>query len=57
MGVNLGRGGLAVDIKIMVAAHKPYWMPEDSVYLPVHVARRIYPLTGNAMTWERIFLP
>ena len=21
----------------MVAAHKPYWMPEDGVYLPVHV--------------------
>lgn len=27
----------ALDIKIMVAAHKPYWMPEDSVYLPVQV--------------------
>lgn len=25
------------NIKIMVAAHKKYWMPEDSVYLPVHV--------------------
>ena len=22
---------------IIVAAHKPYWMPEDPVYLPVHV--------------------
>ena len=26
-----------MNIKIMVAAHKPYWMPEDPVYLPVQV--------------------
>lgn len=26
-----------MDIKIMVAAHKKYWMPEDPVYLPIHV--------------------
>lgn len=26
-----------MDIKIIVAAHKPYWMPEDSCYLPVQV--------------------
>ena len=26
-----------MDIKVMVAAHKPYWMPEDGVYLPVQV--------------------
>ena len=25
------------DIKIMVAAHKPYRMPEDDIYYPVHV--------------------
>ena len=23
--------------KIVIAAHKPYWMPSDSLYLPVHV--------------------
>lgn len=28
-----------MDIKIMVAAHKPYWMPPDDVYLPIHVGR------------------
>lgn len=28
-----------MDIKILVAAHKAYWMPEDNVYLPVHVGR------------------
>lgn len=28
-----------MDIKVMVAAHKPYWMPEDPVYLPIHVGR------------------
>ena len=26
-----------MNIKILVAAHKNYWMPEDSVYLPLHV--------------------
>lgn len=26
-----------MDIKILVAAHKKYWMPDDSVYLPIHV--------------------
>ena len=28
-----------MDIKILVAAHKPYWMPADDVYLPLHVGR------------------
>lgn len=26
-----------MDIKIIVAAHKPYWMPQDDIYLPLHV--------------------
>ncbi|WP_417095373.1 DUF4422 domain-containing protein [Megasphaera sp.] len=26
-----------LSIKIIVAAHKKYWMPTDPVYLPVHV--------------------
>ena len=26
-----------MNIRIIVATHKPYWMPEDKVYLPVHV--------------------
>lgn len=28
-----------MDIKVIVATHKKYWMPDDSVYLPVHVGR------------------
>lgn len=28
-----------MDIKIIVATHKKYWMPEDSVYLPLHVGK------------------
>jgi len=28
-----------MDIKILVAAHKPYRMPEDEIYLPIHVGR------------------
>lgn len=26
-----------MNIKIIVAAHKPYWMPQDEIYLPLHV--------------------
>ena len=26
-----------MDIKILVAAHKEYWMPEDELYMPIHV--------------------
>ena len=25
-----------VDLKIIVATHKKYWMPKDEIYLPVH---------------------
>lgn len=28
-----------MDIKILVATHKKYWMPDDDVYLPIHVGR------------------
>lgn len=28
-----------MDIKILVAAHKKYWMPNDDIYLPLHVGR------------------
>lgn len=28
-----------MDIKILVAAHKKYWMPNDDVYFPIHVGR------------------
>lgn len=26
-----------MDIKVVVATHKPYWMPDDPMYVPVHV--------------------
>jgi len=26
-----------MNVKILVATHKPYWMPEDEIYLPVQV--------------------
>ena len=28
-----------MDIKILVATHKKYWMPKDEVYLPIHVGK------------------
>ena len=27
------------DIKVIVATHKNYWMPADSIYFPIHVGR------------------
>ena len=26
-----------MDIKLIVATHKPYWMPADEIYFPIHV--------------------
>ena len=28
-----------MDIKILVATHKKYWMPKDDIYFPIHVGR------------------
>jgi len=28
-----------VNIKVIIATHKKYWMPSDSMYLPLHVGR------------------
>ena len=28
-----------MDAKIIVATHKKYWMPQDSIYIPIHVGR------------------
>lgn len=30
-----------MDIKVIVAAHKPYRMPQDSMYVPLHVGRAL----------------
>ena len=30
-----------MDIKVIVAAHKPYRMPQDSMYLPLQVGRAV----------------
>lgn len=35
-----------MDIKILVAAHKRYWMPDDSVYLPIQVGAALHPALG-----------
>lgn len=35
------------DVKIVVASHKPYWMPDDSLYLPIQVGSSGKdPITG-----------
>ena len=31
---------------IIVATHKPYWVPEDPMYLPVQMGHAIHPAIG-----------
>ena len=38
-----------MDIKVIVAAHKPYRMPQDSMYLPLHVGRA---LADQDLGWQ-----
>ncbi|MGN8833880.1 DUF4422 domain-containing protein [Allisonella histaminiformans] len=35
-----------MDIKILVAAHKKYWMSDDSVFLPIQVGAALHPALG-----------
>ena len=37
-----------MNVKIIIAAHKPYWMPQDDIYLPVHVGSVGKPSIGFA---------
>ena len=37
MQLSAGKIGEIMDIKILVAAHKTYRMPEDDIFMPVHV--------------------
>lgn len=32
-----------MNIKILVATHKDYFMPEDKIYLPIHVGKALHP--------------
>lgn len=50
-----------LSIKILIAAHKPYWMPTDACYLPVHVGHALHPDvsfgyagddTGDNISWK-----
>ena len=45
-----------MDIKILIAMHKPYWHPDDPVYMPIHVEKRErHPLDFQEMIPEIIF--
>ena len=35
-----------VETKIIIATHKPYWVPDDPVYLPVQVGHALHPDIG-----------
>ncbi|CDZ24934.1 hypothetical protein CCDG5_1836 [[Clostridium] cellulosi] len=37
-----------MDIKIIIATHKKFWMPEDEIYLPLHVGKKGKPSLGYA---------
>lgn len=47
-----------MNIKILIAAHKKYWMPEDKVYVPLHVGAEnktplIISLRKSELLWGR----
>ena len=33
-------------IRLVIASHKPYWMPSDPIYYPLHVGSALYPGFG-----------
>lgn len=35
-----------MDIKVLVATHKKYWMPQDSVYMPIQLGKDIHEDLG-----------
>lgn len=39
---------MSLDTRVLVAAHKPYWMPSDKLYMPVQVnaAQAVQPIPG-----------
>lgn len=37
-----------MDLKVLVATHKPYRMPDDRIYLPVHVGRDISDISADS---------
>ena len=39
-----------MDIKILVASHKKAEMPEDDIYLPVHVGRALHPWIESSVS-------
>ncbi len=55
--INGERLGNAVesdaDVKIIVASHKPYWMPSEEMYVPVHVGAACKRKEeDNSNSWE-----
>ncbi|HIX95170.1 MAG TPA: DUF4422 domain-containing protein, partial [Candidatus Gemmiger excrementipullorum] len=35
-----------METKIIIATHKPYWIPDDPMYLPVQMGHAIHPDIG-----------
>ena len=35
-----------MDIKVLVATHKKYWMPQDRVYMPIQLGKDIHEDLG-----------
>lgn len=38
-----------MNIKILIATHKKYWLPQDSVYLPVQAGAALHPELGYTL--------
>lgn len=45
---KLFTGNCQKDIKIAVATHKPYWMPQDPMYLPMQAGNALHPSSDYA---------
>ena len=37
---------MKTSVQIVIASHKPYWMPSDPIYYPLHVGSALYPGFG-----------
>lgn len=40
---KLFTGHTPLDVKVVVATHKPYWMPQDAMYMPLQAGAAINP--------------
>jgi len=50
-------GNLHNNVKIIVATHKPYWMPKNELYIPLHVGADFVPETESEKAGFSKYIP